>query len=58
MKQKFINVLINLLKLKTIITLAVLILFIILALKEKLPIETTTMIIGIVFTYYFTKDNN
>lgn len=58
MKQKFINVLINLLKLKTIITLAVLILFIILALKEELPIETTTMIIGIVFTYYFTKDNN
>ena len=58
MKEKIVNTVLNLLKLKTIITLAVSILFIILSYQEKLPIETTTMVIGMVFTYYFNKEHD
>lgn len=58
MKEKFIAALINLFKVKTIITLAITVIFCILAYKEALPIETTTMVIGMVFTYYFNKDIN
>lgn len=47
--------LINLLKVKTLITLAITIVFCYLAIVGKLPIETTTMVIGMVFTYYFNK---
>ena len=50
------NNLTNLLKVKTIITLATTGLFIYLAVKEILPIETSSMVIGMVFTYYFNKD--
>lgn len=49
------NALINLLKVKTLITLAITIVFCYLAIIGKLPIETTTMVIGMVFTYYFNK---
>lgn len=49
------NALINLLKVKTLITLAITIVFCYLAIVGKLPIETTTMVIGMVFTYYFNK---
>lgn len=49
------NALINLLKVKTLITLAITIIFCYLAIVGKLPIETTTMVIGMVFTYYFNK---
>jgi hypothetical protein len=48
----------NLFKVKTIITLATTGLFIYLAVKEILPIETSSMVIGMVFTYYFNKDKN
>lgn len=48
----------NLFKVKTIITLATTGLFIYLAIKEILPIETSSMVIGMVFTYYFNKDKN
>lgn len=48
----------NLLKIKSIITLGVLILFIYLAVKQILPVETSSMVIGMVFTYYFNKDKN
>ena len=58
MKEKFITALINLFKVKTLITLAITTIFCILAYKEVLPIETTTMVIGMVFTYYFNKDAN
>lgn len=58
MKEKILNAIINLIKVKTFITLSTSILFVILAYNEKLPIETTTMVIGMVFTYYFNKDNN
>lgn len=49
------NALINLLKVKTLITLAITIVFCYLAIIGKLPVETTTMVIGMVFTYYFNK---
>ena len=49
------NALINLLKVKTIITLAITGVFVYLAIIGKLPVETTTMVIGMVFTYYFNK---
>ena len=58
MKEKIINALINLFKVKTIITLIISILFVVLAFTEKLPIETTTMVIGMVFTYYFSISND
>jgi len=58
MKEKLISTLVNLFKVKTIITLAITVIFCILAYKETLPIETTTMVIGMVFTYYFNKDVN
>lgn len=45
----------NLFKVKTLITLAITFIFCYLAYKEKLPVETTTMVIGMVFTYYFNK---
>lgn len=48
----------NLFKVKTIITLATTGLFIYLAIKEILPVETSSMVIGMVFTYYFNKDKN
>ena len=48
----------NLFKVKTIITLATTGLFIYLAVKEILPVETSSMVIGMVFTYYFSKDKN
>lgn len=49
------NAIINLLKVKTIITLAITGVFVYLSVVGKLPIETTTMVIGMVFTYYFNK---
>lgn len=48
----------NLLKLKSIITIATTGLFIYLAVKEILPVETTSMVIGMVYTFYFNKDKN
>lgn len=47
--------LINLFKVKSLITLAIIIVFCVLALRGDLPIETTTMVIGMVITYYFNK---
>lgn len=48
----------NLLKVKTIITIATTGLFIYLAVKQILPKETSSMVIGMVYTYYFNKDKN
>ena len=42
-----------LLQVKTIITLAAT--FVFLSVKNQIPTETITMIIGMVFTYYFNK---
>lgn len=58
MKEKFIKIIIHFLSIKTIITLIISMLFVVLAYNEKLPIETTTMIIGMVFTYYFSREHD
>ena len=50
------NALINLLKVKTLITLMITIIFCYLSIIGEMPIETTTMVIGMVFTYYFNKE--
>ena len=57
MKQLLQNIA-NLFKVKTLITLATMSLFVYLSVKGKLPVETTTMVIGMVVTYYFNKDKN
>lgn len=44
-----------LLQVKTIITLAATFVFVFLAIKNQIPTETITMIVGMVFTYYFNK---
>ena len=44
-----------LLQVKTIITLAATFVFVFLSVKNQIPTETITMIIGMVFTYYFNK---
>jgi hypothetical protein len=46
----------KLLKVKTIITLLITFLFCYLSIKGVLPVDTITMVIGMVFTYYFNKD--
>lgn len=56
--EKLLSGILNLFKTRTIITLGITILFIILALKNELPKETTTMVIGMVFTYYFSNGKN
>lgn len=52
------NALINLLKVKSIMTIAVMVVFVILSLTEKLDPAVTTSVITAVITYYFTKENN
>lgn len=47
--------LIKLLKVKSIITLAVMAVFCVLALAEKIPSELTASVITAIVTYYFTK---
>lgn len=49
---------INLLKVKSIMTIAVMIVFVILSLQEKLDPAVTTSVITAVITYYFTKAEN
>lgn len=48
----------NLLKVKSIMTLAVMVVFVILSLEEKLDPAVTTSVITAVITYYFTKQEN
>ena len=55
MKEKILNTVLGLFKVKTIITLVITVVFVVLVCTDKLPIETTTMVIGMVFTYYFSK---
>jgi hypothetical protein len=49
--------LINLLKVKSLMTLAVMGVFIVLALKGKLEAETIAFVISSIITYYFTKSD-
>lgn len=52
------NAITNLLKVKSIMTLAVMVVFVILSLEEKLDPAVTTSVITAVITYYFTKQEN
>lgn len=52
------NAITNLLKVKSLMTLAVMIVFVILSLNEKLDPAVTTSVISAVITYYFTKQEN
>ena len=47
------NSLLCLLKIRTLIYLSTTFVFTYLAIKGAIPVETITMIIGMVFTYYF-----
>ena len=52
------NALIKLLKVKSIMTIAVLTVFVILALTRQISDELTTSVITAVITYYFAKKEN
>ena len=52
------NAITNLLKVKSLMTLAVMVVFVILSLEEKLDPAVTTSVITAVITYYFTKQEN
>jgi len=59
MKEKFINALINLIKVKSIITLLTFSAFFILSLKDKIGIDNYMLILGMISTYFFNrKDSN
>ena len=49
---------INLLKVKSLMTLCVMVVFTVLALKSKIPNELIASVITAVTTYYFTKKEN
>lgn len=55
MKETLTKKLVELLKVKSLITLSVMAVFCILALKSKIPTELTASVITAVVTYYFTK---
>lgn len=57
MKNKLIEAFINLLKVKSLMTIAVMVVFIVLALKMQLDEALTASVITAVITYYFTKSN-
>lgn len=48
---------INLLKVKSLMTIAVMTVFVILSLKEKLEPTLTASVITAIITYYFSKDH-
>ena len=48
--------LINLLKVKSLMTIAVMIVFVVLALSNKIDEASTASVITAVITYYFTKN--
>jgi len=49
------DAIINLLKVKSLMTIAVMVVFVILSLEEKLEPTLTASVITAVITYYFTK---
>lgn len=48
----------NLLKVKSLMTIAVMTVFVILSLKEKLEPTLTASVISSIITYYFSKNHN
>lgn len=59
MKEKLLNALINLIKVKSIITLLTFSAFFILSIKERIGIDNFMLILGMISTYFFNrKDSN
>lgn len=52
------KILTNIFKIKSMMTICVMIVFAILALNGRMPIEVTASIITAVTTYYFTKESS
>ncbi len=50
------RIIFNLFKIKSIMTICVMIVFVVLSLNGTMPIELTASIITAVTTYYFTKE--
>ena len=52
------NALISLLKVKSLMTIAIMIVFVVLALTNQMSDELVASVITAVITYYFTKKDN
>lgn len=50
--------LINLLKVKSLMTICVMVVFTIMALNSKIPNELVSSVISCIITYYFTKNES
>ncbi len=58
MKEKLISSIINLLKVKSIITLLTFVAFFYLSVTGKIGSDNFMLIIGMIATYFFNKDNS
>jgi hypothetical protein len=56
--KNFVEAVVNLLKVKSLITIATIIVFVVLALGGKMSDELIASVITAVITYYFTKREN
>lgn len=57
MKEKFLIKLIDLIKVKSIITILSFITFVYLSVKGKIDTDNFMLILGMIATYFFNKDN-
>lgn len=58
MKEKLISSIINLLKVKSIITLLTFVAFFYLSITRKIGSDNFMLIMGMIATYFFNKDNS
>lgn len=58
MKDKICSALVSLLKVKSIITLLTFGAFFYLSITEKIQVDNFMLILGMIATYFFNKDNN
>ena len=58
MKEMLVKAIVNLLKVKSLMTIAVMVVFVILSLKGKLEPTLTASVITAVMTYYFNKKDD
>jgi hypothetical protein len=58
MKKELIKAMINLLKVRSLMTLSVLIVFVTLSLQGRMSEEQTAFVIGAVITYYFNRSDD
>lgn len=58
MKEKVISQLINLLKVKSIVTLLTFVAFFYLSITEKIGRDNFMLIVGMIATYFFNKDSS